>query len=333
MSTTEPPLKATPAKPLTSVQRRLLEPTDDATVLTITSTRARRMGRLLDHGDATDSDPESILYQHTVFCQTGLPYRNPGDDVRRWERRNGQVGLQINAGESWNPDEGRFVLLGLPYGPKPRLLLAYLNREAMLRQSPEIEVERSLTAFVKSLNLDPKGRNITTIKDQLSRLSAASIRLGVMRDGEGVTINTGIVSAFSLWFPKDDRQRVLWPSTVRLSADYFDSLTRHAVPLHDKALMGLSGSAMGLDVYCWLAQRLHRIEGGKRVLVPWPVLQAQFGGHYGRVRDFRHVFSQTVRLVHSQYRAADIDLDGHGMTLRHSPPPVKGRTGIIVKVP
>ena len=24
-------------------------------------------------------DPDAILFQHTVFCQTGLPYRNPGD--------------------------------------------------------------------------------------------------------------------------------------------------------------------------------------------------------------------------------------------------------------
>jgi hypothetical protein len=297
------------------------------------STSDERLARLLDAADATQDDPQSILYQHTVFCQTGLPYRNPGDDVRRWERTNGSVGLQINAGEAWHPEEGRFVQLGLPYGPKPRLLLAYLNAEAVRQQSPEIEVDRSLTAFVKAMGLDPKGRNITTIKEQLSRLSASSIRLGVTRDGEGVTINTGIVSAFSLWFPKDDRQRVLWPSKVKLSADYFESLTRHAVPLHDKALMALSGSAMGLDVYCWLAQRLHRIDWGKRVFLPWPVLQVQFGGHYERLRDFRRVFRQTVRLVHSQYRAANIEMDGKGMTLRHSPPPVKGRTGIVVKVP
>jgi hypothetical protein len=26
--------------------------------------------------------PDSILYQHTVFCQTGLPYRDPGHDAR-----------------------------------------------------------------------------------------------------------------------------------------------------------------------------------------------------------------------------------------------------------
>ena len=90
---------------------------------------------------------------------------------------------------------------------------------------------------------------------------------------------------------------------------------------------------MALDVYAWLAQRLHRIEWGKRVFVPWAALKAQFGWHYDRMDKFKAVFRQTVRDVHSQYRAADIELDGRGITLRHSPPPVRGRTGIVVKVP
>ncbi len=51
------------------------------------------------------------------------------------------------------------------------------------------------------------------------------------------------VTSFDLWFPRVDGHRVLWPSAVQLSADYFDSLTRHAVPLHEIALAALSGNA------------------------------------------------------------------------------------------
>ena len=43
--------------------------------------------------------------------------------------------------------------IGLPFGPKPRLILAYLNAEALRTGSPEIEVEASLTAFVQRLKL------------------------------------------------------------------------------------------------------------------------------------------------------------------------------------
>jgi hypothetical protein len=58
--------------------------------------------------------------------------------------------------------------VGLPFGPKPRLVLFHLNAEALRTQSPLIELEDSLTAFVKrTLGLDPKGRNIRIVKDQL----------------------------------------------------------------------------------------------------------------------------------------------------------------------
>ena len=283
--------------------------------------------------DGLKAATEAILYQHSILCQTGLPYRNPGDDVRSWEQRNGTARLEISAGKAMHPELGELVPLGLPYGPKPRLILAHLNSEALRQCSPEIEVEASLTAFVKRLQLDTGGRTISTIKDQFARLAASSITLGLIHDGRAITVNSRIVAAFDLWFPKDEDGRVLWPHLLRLSPEYFDSLARHAVPLHERALMALSGSAMGLDVYAWLAQRLHRIEWGQPVLVPWTALQAQFGWHYDRTRKFREVFRQTLRLVHSQYRAADVELDERGMTLRHSPPPVKGRTGIVVQVP
>ena len=299
----------------------------------IESTRERRRKRLLDASEATTRDPEAVAFQHSVLAQTGLPYRNPGDDVREWERSNGQAALKVIAGEAFHPELCRFVPLGLPFGPKPRLILAHLNGEALRQQSPHVEVEASLTAFVKRLKLDAGGRTINTIKDQLARLAACSMRLGAVRDGRAVTINSQIVHSFDLWFPKEDGQRVLWPSTVCLSREYFDSLAKHAVPLHDRALMALSGSAMALDVYAWLAQRLHRIEWGQRVFVPWTALKAQFGWHYGRMIDFRPEFRKALRDVHSQYRAADIKLDGRGMILRRSPPPVKGRTGIVVQVP
>jgi hypothetical protein len=45
----------------------------------------------------------------------------------------------------------------MPHGPKPRLVLYHLNAEALRTQSPAIELEDSLTAFVKrTLDLDPK---------------------------------------------------------------------------------------------------------------------------------------------------------------------------------
>jgi hypothetical protein len=290
--------------------------------------RIRR--RLVESAAAVEeTDAEAITFLHTVFCQTSLPYRNPGAGLREWERQQGNISLSVSAGKAVNPDTGEWVQLGLPYGPKPRLILAHLNREALIRKTPEIEVGQSLTAFVKRLfGYEPNGREIRAFKGQLGALSGALVRMA-MRGEKRFQIDTKIVTAFDLWFPKDERQRVLWPSTVHLSWDYFLSLQRHAVPLDERAIAALSHSAMALDLYAWLAQRLHRVHQFRPQFIPWTALQAQFGMGYANIRKFRQVFRRTLDIVHTQYRAARVELDDRGMTLRYSPPPVKGRTGIV----
>jgi len=37
------------------------------------------------------------LEEPTVLCRTCLPYRDPGDGVRLWSRRNGYVKLELQA--------------------------------------------------------------------------------------------------------------------------------------------------------------------------------------------------------------------------------------------
>ena len=279
--------------------------------------------RLIESAVAIDADdPESVVYQHTVLCQTCLPYRDPGADVRRWQRSQGSARLEIEAGRALDPVSEEFVDVGLPFGPKPRLILAYLNTEAIRRQTPLIEVGDSLTDFVKRIRSFEHGREIRAFKNQLGRLSVALIRLACVRDGRLSQTDSKVISGFDLWFPRDERQRVLWPSTIRLSAEYFESLQEHGVPLDERALAALAHSALALDVYAWLAQRLCRVDPNKPAFIPWPALKAQFGPDYARLRDFRAAFKQTLEAVHTQYRAARVELDGCGMTLRRSQSPV-----------
>jgi len=302
--------------------------------------------RLLNVAVIMIEEPENVLFQHSVFCQTCLPYRDPGEDVRTWERVNGRTHLKVLAGEAMHPKEARLVELGLPFGPKARMILMHINQRALFSQSPVIEIGESLTQFVgKVLKLDSKGRNIKTVKDQLARLAAASIRLGIVRDGQAITINSNIVTAFDLWFPKDERQRVLWPSTVSLSLDYFQNLIEHAVPVDETHIAALSHSSLALDIYSWLAQRLHRIPVEKPQSVSWIALHAQFGQGYNpeHIRKFRQVFRVALKEVLTVYRAARVEDDeakparrqvqngrvlwreetAKGLKLFHSAPPVR----------
>src|SRR5271155_3169925 len=132
---------------------------------------------------AEDGDEPRLSFQHTVFCQAGLPW-----------------------------------------GTKPRLILAHLNAEAIRQQSPVIEVEASLSAFVNRIRKFDGGREIRAFKDQLSRLSVAVVRLAMTRGERAFQVNAQVVDAFELWPELDERQRVLWPATIQLSLPYFNSL-------------------------------------------------------------------------------------------------------------
>jgi hypothetical protein len=269
--------------------------------------------------------PERIDFLHTVQCQCGIPYGNPGDDVREWERKQGMATLRMEAGSAYDPSTGQFVKLGLPYGEKPRLVLIHLATEAIRNGSPVIDVEDSMTAFARALGLAVNGPHLRHLKDQLSRLAAATVRMGMVEGGRAVQVNTQIVSAFDLWYPSEPGQRMLWPSTVRLSAEYFASLQRHAVPLDRRAVGALSGSALALDIYTWLAQRLHRVQPGKPSFIAWAVVYDQFGQGYARVRDFRRRFLTTLKQVKAVYPQARLIVDEQGLTLEHSPPPVAAK--------
>ena len=284
----------------------------------------RVVKRLLDSREAIlDREPDQIDYQHTVLCQTSLPYRPT--DARVWEREQGNVSLSVEAGRAWHPPTRKWVEMPLPHGEKPRLVLIHMNGEALRSGGPVIDVGDSMTAFVRTLGIDTNGRNLRTLKDQLGRLAAATIRLAVSEDGRDMQINTHIVSAFDLWFPKDENQRVLWPTTVRLSDEYFNSLTRHAVPLDNRAVGALSGSALCLDLYSWLAQRLHRVPAQRPQVITWAALKGQFGVEYGRLDNFRTNVIPALKAVLTVYPDARVDVTDVGIVLRNSLPPVSRR--------
>ena len=276
--------------------------------------------------------PEEIAFQHTVLCQTSMPYRNPGSNVREWDRRQGAVHLRIEAGSALNPETDEYVQLGLPFGPKPRLVLSHLNAEALKQGSPLIEVEDSLTAFVQRIQgFSPNGYQIRSFKNHLSSLSVSTIRLAMATEERALQVNSQIVDAFDLWFTKEGQQRLLWPSTIHLNDKYFASLQKHAVPLDERALGALSHSSMALDIYSWLAQRLHRIPAGRPQFITWAAIKDQFGQGHKRMNNFKAVFRVAMKQVLVQYQAANVGEDGRGLTLRNSAPPVAKKLYLVNK--
>lgn len=292
---------------------------------------------------AAAESESAALFMHTILCQTCLPYRDPGE-LKLWRRANGKWVLKVFAGEAVDPS-GRDVALPLPFGPKARMLLMHMNQRAMLTSSPRVVMGDSLTHFVREvLRIDPNGHSMRTVKSQLARLAACRMQFARIEDDHVTILDSKIVKMYDLWGSKDG-QLALWPEFVEFSPDYFTSLQETAVPLDEGHISALRHSAMALDVYSWLAQRLHRIKPGKPERISWPALHVQFGGESTRLDHFREKFRVALREVLTVYRSARVDEcpgqparitidDGKrlvrnppllGVMLWHSPPPVPPR--------
>lgn len=77
---------------------------------------------------------------------------------------------------------------------------------------------------------------------------------------------------------------------------------------------------MVLDIYIWLAYRLHALKGD--VEVSWPSLYGQFGAGYRRLRDFRAGFVGGLELALAVYPEARISVEEKGIVLRPSRPAI-----------
>lgn len=276
---------------------------------------------------------KDAAFQHSLLCQTYLPYRNPGYDTTLWEHTQGRASLNIQCLKQKHPITNEFVFLGLPYGTKARLVIAYLNTEAIQKQSPVIEVERSISSFTKHIGLHSNGRNISLIKEQLAKIASSVITMNYETEDKNrsVSVKFALVNAYDLWFQKDDRQQVIWSNHIRLSDEYYNELAKHAVPLDCRAIGALKNNAMALDVYSWLAQRLHRIPSGNGQFVSWTAIKGQFGNGYASMAKFKQVFRHTLKIVHMQYNKARIkEVPNRGFNLQQSASPIEKNSHLIV---
>lgn len=290
----------------------------------LTPVQNRRLNSVVNILDKT-GEIEDAAFLHSILCQTFLPYRNPGQGIREYQKKDGNAVLLLKAGELFDPKKEEFKKFDLPYGPKARLMLAYINTVAIKTQNPTVEVANSLTGFVRRLGLDTGGRTIKAVKEQINRLAVSTIRVGWTVDGDiGKMKKLDIISEMETWLTKDESQRVMWPGTLTLDKDFYESLMEHAIPLDERALGSLANNALALDIYVWLSQRLHRINPQKPVNIGWEALEEQFSGGYSNTRKFRQNFRKTLKEnVLPIYPKAKVDASSaSSLVIHNSPAPI-----------
>lgn len=268
---------------------------------------------------------EDRHFIHSILGLCALPYRRPPSSLRVFEREFGRSSLRVEAGAIFDPHTGKFAEQGLPYGPKPRLLMVHFCTMAMRNNSPEIEIEDSMSAFIKALGFDVRGGRRGTIdpfKEQLHRLAASRMQFGLWNPGTGRarTVNTQPIESFDLWLPKHEDQRSLWSSTVRLDDKFFETLKRHALPVDVRILRAFGQSARQMDIIMWLGYRLKSID--KPLTIGWEKLQEQFGSDVHEPRKFKQSFRDDWNKITEVFQRLPGALSDAGLTLQASGPEV-----------
>lgn len=271
---------------------------------------------------------DDVQFMHSNMCQVGLPRSRVAGN--QFERHSGGVALLVEAGQLW--DGKKFVQQPIPYGAMPRLMLAWMNTHAVRFKTPVVPIGDSASEFLRMLGKNTSGGKrgtFTTFRKQIQALSACRLTLGYNVDGRPHTFAGAPIQQFDAWLPNcgEVGQLPLWPGSITFSSDYFKALSEHAVPFDFRALLALQGSALAMDIYFWLAERLHRIHG-RPVVLHWIKLREQFGQEYkGKDpdKDFKKKFLLALRSVLTVYPKAKVTIVKGGILLQSSPPPIPYR--------
>ncbi len=251
---------------------------------------------------------------HAGFAMTSLPHKRI--DAPHWKREGNATKLFVESGID---SDGKQI--GVPYGSFARLILLYLQTEAIRTGSPEVELGRSMKSWMIRMSLSTGGQTYRLVSEQARRISACRLTFFTDRAGIEHRHNGAFVrDAISLSGVADENQPSLWQDKVRLDDGFWQSLKSHPVPVREEAIKAIGARSMAIDVYIWLAYRLHVLT--KSTPVSWAAIHSQFGAGFELQRKTKASFLDALALAMAVYPEASVDVEKSGIIMNPSRPAV-----------
>jgi len=258
-------------------------------------------------------EADKLGFTYSGFALTSLPHKPQAESV--WRREGHNLTMLIQSGVDRSGTS-----IGVPYGSYARFILLFLQSQAIKTKSREIELGRSMRVWLGNMGLSIGGTTYRLVNEQARRISGCTLTFYADRDNKEVMRRGGFVDGAITLTDVINDQPSFWQEKVLLNEEFYRALQNHPVPLSEAALRAIGPRSMVLDIYIWLAYRLHALKGD--VDVSWLSLFAQFGAGYGRLRDFRAGFIGGVELALAVYPEAQVTIGERGITLRPSRPAV-----------
>jgi len=161
-------------------------------------------------------ETQSIGISYTGFCLTSLPHKRLADD-QPWEKKGHRVSLLVEPGRM--KARGKTTLYGVPYGARARMILLYLQTQAVRTGSREIELGRSMRAWLERMGVAYGGETAKALREQAARISACSLKFfwdDERRGGEGWAAGRIVTSGLRFHNGGEGAQESLWEDRVQL---------------------------------------------------------------------------------------------------------------------
>jgi len=251
---------------------------------------------------------------HAGFAMAALPHKKTAEVI--WEKDGGTVKLLVESGLDVDRNP-----VGIPYGSIARMILLYLQTQAVRTRSREVELGASMNAWLKAMDIPVGGKTYQVVREQSRRISRCRLTFFRRTDKAELVTNGAFVRDAILPLDPTHTQMPLWQERVRLDEGFYQSLIEHPLPLREAAVRQISSRSMAIDLYVWLAYRLHALS--RPVPVTWQALRRQFGEGYSELRFFRRDVQPNLKLALAVYPEARVNVDERdGLILYPSPPPV-----------
>lgn len=178
--------------------------------------------------EVLSDETERKGYSYSGLCLTSLPHRKLPDD-QAWERTVGPLTLIIEPGRIKLGD-GPSKMMGVPHGARARLILIYLQTEAVLNNSREVSLGRSMRVWMGRMGLSVGGETAAALREQARRIATCSMRFSWKLKGGDFEVSPTMISneriiKSGLFFhdssTKDERQESLFEDRVTLDSDFF----------------------------------------------------------------------------------------------------------------
>jgi len=235
----------------------------------------------------------------------------------KWERKNGNIRVEITANEKY----------GVPYG-QDILVILYLAREATKQKRRDLKIN-FYRDFCRMFEINANdGRQYRKVQTSLQRIRHSQFswidESDPKRERESHYL---YIDDIDIYFdPKNPDQKPVWgEQTIKISERFWNEIMTHKIPFNVESVRYLKGKSAHLNFYIWLSYRVWKAwndklngAGNGTVFIPfWGKvgLQNQLSSQISRRNDYRKEVKKWFSAVQEIWTDCPVEIDGDALRI------------------